>query len=326
MEINGYKLIDELKSDNSGYAKWGFATKKKKTYFIKEFLSPVYPVDDTELSADIISSKRAVCAEFEAQKNALYEKLEECNTGNIIIVEDFFRFGNKYYAVTEKVEHDSIDVEYISQKFNAFQKELLVKVLSYNLSCLHEHGIVHGDIKPDNVLIKKTLGGYTAKLIDFDSSYLETNPPSFEELQGDMVYFSPEAFLLIAMEEGIITHKADVFSLGLLFHQYYTGHLPAFDTSKYAYAFEAVLDEQELVIDSGIPPVIAGEISKMLNKHPARRPNLSEVFSAISGKPVVIEKPHEPDTPPQPKPEDKPTPVTNTGNNFFRKAQDDELL
>ena len=40
--INGYELEADLTADNSGFSKWGFARKNGKTYFIKEFLSPVY--------------------------------------------------------------------------------------------------------------------------------------------------------------------------------------------------------------------------------------------------------------------------------------------
>lgn len=48
MQIKGYEIKGELKTNNSGFSKWGFATKNGRDYFIKEFIDPVYPIH-TEL-------------------------------------------------------------------------------------------------------------------------------------------------------------------------------------------------------------------------------------------------------------------------------------
>ena len=44
MIINDYELTSELTNANSGFSKWGFAVKNGREYFIKELISPVYPV------------------------------------------------------------------------------------------------------------------------------------------------------------------------------------------------------------------------------------------------------------------------------------------
>ncbi len=44
MQIKGYEIKGELKTNNSGFSKWGFATKNGRDYFIKEFIDPVYPI------------------------------------------------------------------------------------------------------------------------------------------------------------------------------------------------------------------------------------------------------------------------------------------
>lgn len=43
--LNGYILKGELQNANSGFSKWGFAVKNGKEYFIKELISPVFPMD-----------------------------------------------------------------------------------------------------------------------------------------------------------------------------------------------------------------------------------------------------------------------------------------
>lgn len=282
MNINGYELIGNLQNDKSGYAKWGFARKNGIEVFIKEFLSPVYPVDDSEISKEQIQRKREICASFEKEKRKFYDELGKCLTGNIITVLDFFRSGSRFYIVTEKVDAASIDVKEIA-KLKIEQKILISKIVLHNISTLHSHNIVHGDIKPDNILLKKTVkGSYTAKIIDFDSGFLEGSAPQAgDDLQGDMVYLSPEAFMFIANEAGTLTKKIDIFSLGILLHQYFCGEIPEFDKEKYDYLFEAVLDDGEIKISDEIPDYFKSTLLNMLSKHPASRPQASEILQLL---------------------------------------------
>jgi serine/threonine protein kinase len=66
--------------------------------------------------------------------------------------------------------------------------------IANSIQILHREKIVHGDLKPDNILIKETAPNvYTAKLIDFDNSYFSGNPLDvFDEIVGDLTYYSPE--------------------------------------------------------------------------------------------------------------------------------------
>lgn len=60
MEINGYRITHDLTNDNSGFSKWGFGDKGGVSYFIKEFLSPVYPLDSTAMSPDQLEKSRTL--------------------------------------------------------------------------------------------------------------------------------------------------------------------------------------------------------------------------------------------------------------------------
>ncbi len=279
--INGYQLVSELKNDKSGYAKWGFARKDGIDFFIKEFLSPVYPLDVYSISQEQIMRKRQICNQFEWEKQMFYDRLNQCFTGNVVTVADFFRWGSHYYMVTERIDAAPIDPKDIMH-FDLPQKLLILKIILYGMQNLHRHGIVHGDIKPDNILFKRTTKGmYTAKLIDFDSSFTEENMPTDEDFQGDMVYLAPEAFLFIAEETDRLTTKIDVFALGILFHQYFSGELPEIDTSQYDYAFESVLDGAGVKINPIIPDFMKQMIEKMLDREPENRPSVDELFETI---------------------------------------------
>lgn len=304
MNVNGYEIIGELKSDNSGFAKWGFAKKDGVEVFIKEFLSPVYPEDTAALSPEQIARKRRICMDFEKNKRSFYSELNKCVTGNIVTVSDFFRWGSRYYIVTDKVDTATIKVSGVA-RFSLDRKLLIIKIILYCMRTLHRHGIVHGDIKPDNILLKRTASGaYTAKIIDFDSSFLESAPPnSSEEFQGDLVYLAPESFALVAEldEAPALDRKVDVFALGVLFHQYFTGELPGLDPD-YEYAFESVLDGKMPKISPLVPDEWRVLLTSMLCADPARRPDVEEIYSYAYGE---RKKPAVPDEAPSPAPHSK---------------------
>ncbi len=283
MEINGYILDKPLSCDKSGFSKWGFAKRGGQEFFLKEFLSPIYPVCRDELSDEQVESKIKICKKFEAEKSRIYHAISECASGNIVPIAQFFRHKSHYYIVTEKINAKPLSIEDIN-RMSDNQKLIITKIICYSLSLLHGKGIIHGDLKPDNLLFSKSERGiYTAKLIDFDASFFVDNPPkNSDEFQGDMIYLAPESYLYMAGEMDKITTKADVFALGILLHLFWSGEMPYFDKSEYDYVFEAVLSGEKLGILRDIPRPIAIIIKQMLECEPDNRPSLSSVFMALA--------------------------------------------
>ena len=238
--INGYRLTRELSNENAGMCQWGFAVKDGHEYFIKQFLNPKYPDDTGRLPAAMVMRMRQAATSSFMKRKAFYDRLRECRTGNNVVVEDYFRFGNFYYAVTDLVHGPYLSVEEIAALPDE-KKRVLIRAILFNVMQFHDKGIVHSDLKPDNIMVRRTAEGFcTAKIIDFDAGFFSYEPP--EEITGDQVYFSPEALLHNMGKETAVTEKADIFALGLLFHQYWTGALPGFDRREHRYANEAQPD------------------------------------------------------------------------------------
>ena len=275
--IHGYKLHGPLSNANAGFAKWGFASKGGREFFIKEFLDPLYPSDDSPYDEESKEKIRGECQKYEEKKSKLYNEVNTFSDGNIVRVEEFFRFDSRYYITTQRINTEKIEIEGLSHS-DDISKLRVCLALSHSLMRLHSAGIVHADLKPDNILLEKTKSGsVTAKIIDIDSSFFENAPP--EEIVGDQVYFSPEAvlYMLGLSDSSTLSCKMDVFSLGLIFHQILAGSFPAFppDTN---YAFEASLDDKPIILNSSIPAQIRKTLFLMLQKDPQQRCSMAYVF------------------------------------------------
>ena len=231
--VNGYTILRDFSVVGAGLSKWTFAERGGREFFIKEFLAPTYPDDAAPGSDKTKAKKRARCAVFEAHHRGMQTALAPLSAygGNLIVTLDFFRAGAKYYKVTEKVDAEELDARSIAALDLRLQL-ILMKSVAHSLKILHDLRIVHGDLKPSNVLVKRTELGYTSKLIDFDSSYIAGNPPSPEEIVGTINYYSPELLGYI-QEAGVRPDQlgvaSDVFALGLIFTEFLTGAPPPFD-------------------------------------------------------------------------------------------------
>lgn len=278
--IQDYTITKELSNKHSGFAKWGFVEKDGEEFFIKEFLSPVYPDECSPISQEQKQKKINECFEWVNRKSELYEAIREASNGNIIIPRDFFRNGSHYYLVTDKVDTSSLSISEISS-LDIDMKLIILKVFAHCLNQLGKNGIIHSDLKPENLLIKETIAGmYTVKMIDFDSSYLESQLPSPDEIQCDPTYMAPEVFLYMIEENETVTQRADVFAAGLIFHQYLCGELP-YISDEYDYVYEAVLDDADVVIHESIPPRLKNIITMMLAKNPAERITSEYVYQLM---------------------------------------------
>jgi eukaryotic-like serine/threonine-protein kinase len=286
--INGYTILEDFRVVGAGLSKWTFAAKDGREYFLKEFLSPTYPDEHAPGSAQTKMRKRQRCQAFERHHRRINEALAEISGvgGNLIVTLAFFRWGAKYYKVTEKVEVAGLSPADVTAL--PFPDQLvLLKTVAHSLRILHDRGIVHGDLKPSNVLIKRTELGYTTKLIDFDNAYLTGEPPPPAEIVGTMNYYSPELVGYI-QETGTaapqLTQKADIFALGLIYGEYLTGALPAFDAARYQYAGVAARAGEILGLSPTTLPTSLVELAdRMLLANPGARPSISEVHTALMG-------------------------------------------
>lgn len=294
--INGYKLTTDWKVVG-GMSEVAFATKGGKEWFVKKFISPKYPTADSPGSEKIKAQKRKNCEEFERRQKALNNKIgSKCGLGgNLVYAYDFFRSATCYYKINEKIDVSSVSISDISL---LDKKDILIimKSLVHSLRIMHKEKIVHGDLKPDNILIKKTkTGAYTTKLIDFDDSYFSGEPPKDREMVvGTPEYYSPELYDYISDEEGeisgnILTVQSDIFALGIIFAEYLTGVKPCI-SKDYVATYSVVKDGAKISFKKSrnLSTSLEALLSDMLQLEPNERPTIDEVFNRLKSEPIAV--------------------------------------
>jgi serine/threonine protein kinase len=249
--LRGYTLLDDFKIVGGGTCQWTFATKDGDEYFIKMFLDPKLPSPTGLGSEEVKNQRRERCRTFERHQRDLMERVRKLvgAGGNLIAPIDFFEYEGQYFKIARKVSASIGAEKEVPTRSIQDRITLCINVCSA-LQSLHNNKIVHGDLKLDNILLQKSPdGGFLAKVIDFDSSYVVGSPPSSEEILGDPPYYSPELLDYIQGRStpDSLTTASDMFSLGIVFCEYLTGKKPQW-TGDHNYLSEAVRAKETITI------------------------------------------------------------------------------
>ena len=280
--IQGYRILEDFRVAG-GMSMVTFAERGGKEYFIKEFLSPKYPTPDSPGSDKIKEQKRKNCDAFERHHRKINELIASKVSlgGNLVYAVSFFRDGPSYYKVNEKIDTVGLTLKEIS-RLDINKIIIIANSVCKSVGILHDINIVHGDLKPDNILIKETSRNiYVGKLIDFDDSYFSEEPPSERDnIVGTPEYYSPELAAYIMDEDEEIDGKtltlaSDIFTLGIIFCEYFTGEKPITDTSLPTWS--AVAKENPISFSKPLNAEIETLLRSMLSLRAEDRPSVKKV-------------------------------------------------
>jgi serine/threonine-protein kinase len=149
----------------------------------------------------------------------------------------------------------------------------IVRLVAEGLGALHQLGWIHGDIKPDNIVVSPN--GHVT-LVDLGFVRPLCKPPKRAEpvLMGTLTYTAPEAFLSSREED----RRSDIYSLGVTLYELLTGRRP-FDANDPQGLVTAHLQQRPRnarFLVPQIPRSVNQLLQSMLAKDPLRRPQTSE--------------------------------------------------
>lgn len=153
------------------------------------------------------------------------QALARLNHPNIVTVYDFGEANGLYYLLMEYVDGMSLRQLLQSRKLAPEEALAIVPAICEALQYAHQLGIVHRDIKPENILMDKQ---GRVKIADFGIAKLLGTNGRVESLTGEQGvvgtphYMAPEQ----VEKPSIVDHRADIFSLGVVFYEMLTGELP----------------------------------------------------------------------------------------------------
>ena len=196
---------------------------------------------------------------------------------NLAHVYDYKSVGDDAYIIMEWI--DGFDLAEIIERTGALPIEvatfIAVKILN-GLSYVHTHGMVHRDLKPDNVRVS-TRGD--VKIMDFGIALDpgESNLTMPGTLIGSPHYLSPEQ-----ITGAKIDSRADLFSFGITFYEMLTGKKPFYETEKetvYSNIQKGeYIEPEKRRVD--LPAFLSKIIQSCLETKAARRPSSADQVSA----------------------------------------------
>ncbi|HEY0946180.1 MAG TPA: serine/threonine-protein kinase [Opitutaceae bacterium] len=175
---------------------------------------------------------RSVIARFEAERQAL-ALMDHPNIARVFDAGSTDR-GSPYF-VMELVAGVRITTYCDEHRLDLTQRLDLFIQICHAIQHAHQKGIIHGDIKPSNILVSHQDGAPMPKVIDFGISRAtearltdRTLFTAYTQLIGTPAYMSPEQ---AQMRGSDVDTRSDIYSLGVLLYELLTGRTP-FDASE----------------------------------------------------------------------------------------------
>ena len=314
MRLSDYKIEKTFSSAN---ATCYITTSKSdgKKYFIKKIPEVKYGMDSDPIELRRKLKKDA--DEWLNYHNAIRQEFIKHNngTGNTVFPIAYFVDEGSIYELQHFVKINKVPISDVEKKeledeifkdtgrrenlkkVCELDPDAIIKIMqtsAYALNQIHSWGIVHCDLKPDNVPIcSSEMGGYISKITDCGDAIFDNNIPDEKFITCTEPYWSPELAAYKFGNESVksrLSCKNDVFAMGLIFHEWWTGDFPYYEgRDDFVNLYQVVHNSwpNKIKIDSSVPEWLGDLILDMLYPEPEKRPSMATVFEAIRTKTYV---------------------------------------
>jgi len=257
-----------------------------------------------QVAIKILSERIAEDPEWKARFLREARTVAQMNHPNIATIYSIEQEGPTLFIAMELVEGESLSATLSRGKLDPREAVRIVRQVVEALGEAHEKGVVHRDVKPDNIIVSKR----TVKVLDFGiAKQIVPSEQSPTLTQGGMIvgtpyYMSPEQALGRPVDA-----RSDLFSLGVVLYEALAGKRPFESESVTETMMNIIMTEPpELpTIEPAIPPTLIAVVNRCLQKKPENRfQTAGDMAEALDGLDFRVITP-----PPAPKPKkvDAPT-------------------
>jgi eukaryotic-like serine/threonine-protein kinase len=245
--ISHYRIVEKLGAGGMGVVYQALDLKLERTVALK-FLPHDAAVDARDKERFLREARSASALDHE--NIGVIHGLEESEDGQLFIVMGYYE-GETLQKVLRR---GGLAV--------GEGLQLAVQV-ARGLAAAHARKIVHRDIKPSNIIITPT---GVVKIVDFGLARVAATPSMTQSVvvSGTPAYMSPEQ-----TTGGVVDPRSDVWALGVVMVEMFTGAHPFQRDNTAALAF-AILNQPPAVLDA-VPPLIQPIVYRALAKDPAHR-------------------------------------------------------
>jgi eukaryotic-like serine/threonine-protein kinase len=237
-------------------------------------MADVYLADDTildrKVAIKVLRLEYANDDEFIARFDREAQSATSLSHPNIVTIYDVGEEDQILYMVMEYV--DGMTLKEFIQRYGPIDVPEAIEIMKQITAAIthaHENGIVHRDIKPQNILID-TYGHI--KVTDFGIAVAlsATSLTQTNSILGSVHYLSPEQ-----ARGGMATKKSDIYSLGIVFFEMLTGRLPFSGQSPVSIALKHLQSETPSVrrFSPDVPQSVENIVLKSTAKNPFHRYN-----------------------------------------------------
>jgi serine/threonine protein kinase/tetratricopeptide (TPR) repeat protein len=259
--ISHYKILEEIGAGGMGEVYLAEDTKLKREVALK-FLPREYTKD------------KQVKERFEREAQAA----AALNHPNIVTIYEINEHEDQTYIAMEYVEGSTLKDKIASRPLPLADVLEFTKQICDGLQKAHQAGIVHRDIKPQNIIINKD---GQVKILDFGLAKLKGVSQLTKESStlGTIHYLSPEQAL-----GKDVDHRTDIWSLGVVLYEMLTGKLPFKGDYEQAVLYSILNENIKPISDlrSNTDPILESIINQCLDKDPkARYQNVSDLLTEL---------------------------------------------
>jgi Tol biopolymer transport system component/tRNA A-37 threonylcarbamoyl transferase component Bud32 len=198
------------------------------------------------------------------------------NHPNILTIHDIANCADVHFLAVEFIDGETVRERLAQGNVSVSEALRVVIDAAHALEAAHRSGIVHCDVKPENIMIRRD---GLVKVLDFGLARLENpmGPPtevgSSHVILGTPRYMSPEQ-----AQGDRLDPRTDIFSLGAVLYEMLAGK-PAFPGASTAETFASVVNRKPDPFSGPVPKPLAAVVSRALEKDRAKRFQTMEDFA-----------------------------------------------